>query len=85
MVAELAKAGFAADRIVLASYAAAEIARLRQTEAALSANLADDGRTIEALEAALRPFARADLTSPGVRDTFGFDVLRARAALEKKP
>ena len=65
--------------------AAAEIARLRQTEAALSANLADDGRTIEALEAALRPFARADLTSPGVRDTFGFDVLRARAALEKKP
>jgi hypothetical protein len=34
------------------------------------------------LDDALRPFARADLTSPGVRDTFGFDVLRARAALK---
>jgi hypothetical protein len=30
---------------------------------------------------ALRPFANTDLTNPDVRDTFGFDVLRARAAI----
>ena len=35
----------------------------------------------DALLAALRPFAAADLTSPTVRDTFGFDVLHARAAI----
>ena len=35
------------------------------------------------LLAALKPFAGADLTSPGVRATFGFDVLRARAAIAK--
>ena len=32
---------------------------------------------------ALRVFAETDLTSPGVRDTFAFDVLRARAAVAK--
>ena len=36
-----------------------------------------------ALVAALKPFADADLTAPVVRDTFGFDVLRARAAIAK--
>jgi hypothetical protein len=36
----------------------------------------------DALLAALRPFAAADLTSPTVRDTFGFDVLHARAAIK---
>lgn len=41
---------------------------------------------VAALRKALKPFADADLTSPVVRDTFGFDVLRARAALqEQKP
>ena len=40
----------------------------------------------DALRAALQPFADTDLTNPLVRDTFGFDVLRARAALqEQKP
>ena len=32
---------------------------------------------------ALRPFAKTDLTNPLVRDSFGFDVLTARAALAK--
>ena len=36
----------------------------------------------ELLEA-LRRFANTDLTVPIVRDTFGFDVLRARAAIAK--
>lgn len=34
----------------------------------------------ELLEA-LKPFASTDLTNPVVRDTFAFDVLRARAAI----
>ena len=37
----------------------------------------------DALLEALRPFAETDLTSLTVRDTFGFDVLRARAAIAK--
>lgn len=40
---------------------------------------------VAALRKALKPFADADLTSPVVRDTFGFDVLRARAALSEQP
>lgn len=36
---------------------------------------------VETLRAALKPFADADLTLPTVRDTFGFDVLRGRAAI----
>jgi hypothetical protein len=32
---------------------------------------------------ALRPFAETGLTIPLVQDTFGFNVLRARAALAK--
>ncbi len=39
---------------------------------------------VAALRKALKPFADADLTSPVVRDTFGFDVLRARAALQEQ-
>ena len=39
-------------------------------------------RERDALRAALQPFADTDLTNPLVRDTFGFDVLRARAALQ---
>ena len=43
---------------------AAEIARLRQTEAALSANLADDGREIEALEAEIAALRGAQPAVP---------------------
>ncbi len=39
---------------------------------------------VAALRKALKPFADADLTSPVVSDTFGFDVLRARAALQEQ-
>jgi hypothetical protein len=53
-----------------------EITRLRAEVEALRASR---GELLEAL----RPFAKADLTSPSVRDTFGFDVLRARAAIAK--
>ena len=35
------------------------------------------------LLAALKPFAATDLTVPIVRDTFGFDVLRARVAIAR--
>ena len=73
---------------------AAEIAELRDRPitdstylglaediAALTAERGALRAEVEALRAALKPFADADLTLPTVRDTFGFDVLRARAAL----
>lgn len=46
----------------------------------------DDARLIAAapeLLEALRRFANTDLTVPVVRNTFGFDVLHARAAIAK--
>ena len=48
--------------------------------------LAANARLIAAapdLLEALRRFADTDLTNPIVRDTFGFDVLHARAAIAK--
>ena len=49
-------------------------------------NLQANARLIAAapeLLEALRPFAETDLTTELVSDTFGFDVLRARAAIAK--